>query len=314
MEPHKKLQKLLELIMLLSNGIKYSKEEIMDRFDLPARSFDRYIKTLRDAGFIIPYPHNGLYWINKESPYFQEISELLHFSREEAHILYDAIHSINNENLLKQNLIRKLYSLYESNNIARTIVKQQQSTVIHDLTKAIKSGSKVILQGYSSANSNKQNDRLVEPFSFTTNFLSTWAYDIDAGCCKTFKNTRISSIQVLNEPWEHERLHQQGFMDVFRISTDRQIPVKLRMTLRAAELLKEEYPLAENHISTTGKNQFLFEAPVCGFEGVGRFVLGLSQEIEILEPPELKNFIIKRMNIFLTRHYLAKEGCMFGKI
>ena len=283
MEPHKKLQKLLELIMLLSNGIKYSKEEIMDRFDLPARSFDRYIKTLRDAGFIIPYPHNGLYWINKESPYFQEISELLHFSREEAHILYDAIHSINNENLLKQNLIRKLYSLYESNNIARTIVKQQQSTVIHDLTKAIKSGSKVILHGYNSANSNKQNDRLVEPFSFTTNFLSTWAYDIDAGCCKTFKNTRISSIQVLNEPWEHESLHQQGFMDVFRISTDRQIPVKLKMTLRAAELIKEEYPLAENHISTTGKNQFLFKAPVCSFEGVGRFVLGLSQEIEILE-------------------------------
>ncbi|RCW32769.1 putative DNA-binding transcriptional regulator YafY [Marinilabilia salmonicolor] len=287
--------------MLLSNGIRYPKEEIMDRFDLPARSFDRYIKTLRDAGFIIPPPGNRGYRIDKESPYFKDLSELLHFSREEAHILYSAIHSINNENLLKQNLIRKLYSLYQSDNIARTIVRQQQSTIIHDLTKAIKSGSKVILHGYSSANSNKQNDRLVEPFSFTTNYLSTWAYDIDAGCCKTFKNTRISSVQILNESWEFEGLHKEGFMDVFRISTDRKIPVKLKLTLRGCELLKEEYPLAENHISTTGNNLFIFEAPICSFEGVGRFILGLCHEVEILEPPELKDFIKKRMKKFLDR-------------
>lgn len=287
--------------MLLSNGMKYSKEDVMNRFDLPSRSFDRYIKTLRDAGFVIPLPQNGNYWIDKESEYFKDLSELLHFSREEAHILYDAIHSINNENLLKQNLIRKLYSLYQSDNIARTIVKQQQSTAIHDLTRAIKSGYKVILHGYNSANSNNQNDRLIEPFSFTTNYLSTWAYDIDAGCCKTFKNTRISSVQILDEPWEHETLHREGFMDVYRISTDQQIPIKLKLTLRACELLKEEYPLAENHISTTGNNLFLFEAPVCSYEGVGRFILGLCHEIEILEPPELKDFIKKRMEKFLAR-------------
>jgi predicted DNA-binding transcriptional regulator YafY len=287
--------------MLLSNGIRYSKEEIMERFDLPARSFDRYIKTLRDAGFIIPYPKDGYYWIDQKSDYLKDLSELLHFSREEAHILHNAIHSISNENLLKQNLIRKLYSLYDSKEIAKTIVKQQQSTIIHDLNKAINTGCKVILHGYRSANSDERKDRLVEPFSFTTNFISTWAYDIEAGCCKTFKNTRISSVQVLNEPWEHAPLHKEGFMDVFRISSDKQIPVKLQLSLRACELLKEEYPLAENHITPTDNNKFLFEAPVCNFEGVGRFILGLNHETEILEPVELKDFIKKRMTKFLAR-------------
>jgi predicted DNA-binding transcriptional regulator YafY len=301
MEEHVKLQKLLELIRLLSNGVRYTKEDIMERFDLPERSADRYIKTIRDVGFILPRPVEGRYWIEKESPYFKELSELLHFSREEAHILYGAIHSISNENLLKQNLIRKLYTLYDAPYIADSVVKQQQSANIHELTRAIKTRRKVVLHGYKSANSDGQTDRVVEPFSFTTNFVSTWAFDIDAGSCKTFKNTRISSVQVLNEPWKNEPLHKEGFMDVFRISSDKQIPVKLQLSLRACELLKEEYPLAENHITPTDNNKFLFEAPVCNFDGVGRFILGLNHETEIIEPVELKYFIKKRIKKFLAR-------------
>lgn len=299
MEEHKKLQKLLELIMLLSNGLRYSKKEIMQRLDLSDRSVDRYIKTIRDAGFIVPRPREGRYWIDKASPYFKEISELLHFSKEEAQILYNAIHSINNENLLKQNLIRKLYTLYDSPHIVNTIVKQQQSAVIHELTKAIKNKNKVLLLGYRSANSDRQNDRIVEPFSFTTNFVSTWGYDIEAGCCKTFKNTRIASVQVLNETWQHENRHAEGVIDVFRISSNEQIPVKLKLSLRACELLKEEYPLSEKYITPAGENDYFFEAPVCSFEGVGRFALGLCQEIEILKPIALRNFIKKRAKKFL---------------
>lgn len=300
MEEHKKLQKLLNLIMLLSNGIRYSREEIMERFDLPPRSFDRYIKTIRDVGFILPKPDQGYYWIEKESPYFQELSELLHFSNEEAHILYRAIHSISNENLLKQNLIKKLYALYDAPYIAESVVKQQQSANIHELTRAIKTKSKVVLQGYKSANSDRQTDRVVEPFSFTTNFVSTWAYDIEAGSCKTFKNTRITSVRVLNETQQYEHLHSEGFMDVFRISSGEHIPVKLKLSLRACELLKEEYPLSEKYITPEKDDtHFVFEAPVCSLEGVGRFVLGLCHEIEIIEPVTLKTFLKERVKKFL---------------
>jgi predicted DNA-binding transcriptional regulator YafY len=179
--------------------------------------------------------------------------------------------------------------------IAESVVKQQQSTNIHDLTRAIKTKSKVILHGYRSANSDRQNDRIVEPFSFTTNFVSTWAYDIEADCCKTFKNTRITKVDVLNENWVHEIRHQEGFMDVFRISSDQQIPVKLKLSLRAGELLKEEYPLSEKFISPLDETNSVFEAPVCSLDGVARFVLGLCHEIEILKPEALKIFIKKRV-------------------
>ncbi|SKC24171.1 Predicted DNA-binding transcriptional regulator YafY, contains an HTH and WYL domains [Alkalitalea saponilacus] len=273
----------------------------MKRFDLTERTVDRYIQTIREAGFIIPRPKNGdgMYQIHKASPYFKEISELLHFSKEEAHILYNAIHSISNENLLKQNLINKLYTLYNSKEIAQTIVKQQHSAVIQNLNKAIIEKRKVILYNYRSANSDKLQDRRVEPFSFTTNFISTWAYDINSGCCKTFKNTRISSVSVLNENWEHSKLHKEGFMDVFRISSNQRINVKLKLSLRACELLKEEYPLAEKDITPIDDTKFLLETEVCSFEGVGRFVMGLCQDIEIVEPTDLKIFIKKKIEDFL---------------
>jgi len=300
MEEHRKLQKLLELIIFLSSGLKYTIANIMDRFDLTERTSHRYIKLIREAGFIIPRPISGLYYIDKTSPYFKEISELLHFSREEAHILYNAIHSINNENLLKQNLISKLYSLYDSPFIANTIVKQQESNNIHHLTKAIETKRKVVLCGYHSANSKEIKDRIVEPFNFTTNYLATWAFDINANCCKTFKNTRITSVKILNEPWENEQLHKIAPMDVFRISCQEQILVKLQLSVRASELLKEEYPLSENYITQINESSFLFDAPVCGFDGVARFVTGLCHEITILEPNTLRDFISKRVRNFLN--------------
>lgn len=67
-----KLQKILELLMLLSGGIRYTQREIAERLDISGRSVFRYIGELRQVGFIIPPPKNGRYYIDKQSPYFRE--------------------------------------------------------------------------------------------------------------------------------------------------------------------------------------------------------------------------------------------------
>jgi len=295
-----KLHQLLEMLLFLSSGLRYRIEEIAERFDISKRTAYRYISTFKDAGFIFPNPRSGYYSIDKNSPYFREISELLHFSREEAVILQRAIHSIDNENLLKQNLISKLYALYDFNRVADTIVRKEYSENIHQLLQAIKYKNQVILKEYLSANSNEVRDRFVEPFDFTTNYVATWAYDVHSGCCKTFKNTRIKAVQVLPQPWQHTAQHQKLPMDVFRISSNRQTRVTLKLSIRACELLKEEYPLAEEYIQPINKKEFLFSTPVCSFEGVGRFVMGLFNDIEVIEPEEFKIILRKRAKKFLT--------------
>lgn len=291
MSTQTKLRKLLELMLFLSNGIRYSREEIANRLNIDERSVYRYIANLRDVGFIIPSPKNGRYYIDKNTPYFKEISELLHFSKEEAVILQNAIHSISDENLLKQNLVKKLYALYDFKRVPDTIVKPEHSANIHELIKAIKYKNKVILRGYLSANSKQQRDRIVEPFDFTTNYIATWAYDLEAKACKTFKNTRISSVQMLPEPWENTDKHHALPMDVFRISSAEKTDIKLQLSVRAAELLREEYPIAEQYIKQLDDKHFTFEAPVSNFDGVGRFVMGLCNEIRVVYPNDLKEFI-----------------------
>ncbi len=299
MQDQPKLSSLLEIIMLLSSGIKYSLTHIGDRLELTPRTTQRYIKTIRDAGFIIPRPVNGLYYIDKQSPYFKELSELVHFSREEAQILYNAIHAISSENTIKQNLFQKLYALYQSPVVPNILVKQQHSSNIHQLVKAIEHRRMVVLHNYQSANSSKQSNRRVEPYKFTTNYVSVWAYDIESRQNKIFKNSRIASVELLNEPWEHQNSHKEAEMDHFRMSTEERIPVRLSLTLRACELLKEEYPLAEPHIKEVAPSHYEYQANVFSLEGVGRFVLGLCDEVTILEPEALKHFIQKKMQEFL---------------
>lgn len=291
MPTNSKLQKILKLMMLLTGGIRYSRNEIMKRLQIDERTFYRYLNILREAGFVIPKPENSRYSIDKNSPFFSEISELLYFSREEAVVLYNALHAISDDNILKQNLQHKLFELYDFGDKPDVVVKPEHATIIHELMQARKYRSRVILEGYLSANSNSASDRLVEPFGFTTNFVAVWAFDVNAHSCKTFKISRIRSVQTLSEPWQYESRHKRKPLDVFRISSDEKTKVRLRLSIRAAELLKEEYPNSESYITQTDDTTFIFEGPVSGYEGVGRFILGLPGEIEVMHPNELMDFV-----------------------
>lgn len=69
-------------MIFLSSGLKYTLAKIAERFEMSERTASRYIQTFREAGFIIPKPEYSRYFIDKNSPYFKEISELLHFSKD----------------------------------------------------------------------------------------------------------------------------------------------------------------------------------------------------------------------------------------
>jgi predicted DNA-binding transcriptional regulator YafY len=300
MHDQNKLIRMLEMLMFLSSGIKYNIMEIASRFEISERTAHRYLQTFRNVGFIIPKPDTGLYWIDKTSPYFREISELLHFSKEEAYILQRAIHSIDDENTLKSNLVNKLYSLYDFDRVADTIVKKEHSYNVHQLLYAIKNKKQAILEGYKSANSSIVNDRLIEPFDFTTNYVAVWGYDCSDQTCKTFKTTRIRSVKVLSESWENTSSHKIIPLDVFRIGSNKHIPVKMILSLRAFELLTEEYPLSEPYVKKADNQKYLYDGWVSSFEGIARFVLGLCNEIEILEPDELKKYIREKVKKFVN--------------
>ncbi len=291
-----KIERLLRLMKLLTANSSYSVDELAERLSMSRRTVYRYIDTFREAGFVIK--KRGEYIrLDKESPYFKDISQLVHFTQEEAIILRRAIESIDDTNLLKHNLKGKLYSVYDSGVLADTVVKGKNSSNVHSLIEAIEQQQSVYLRGYQSAHGGVVRDRRVEPFAFTTNYVQVWCYDLEDGSNKLFKLSRIASVELCDEPWRCGELHKEGFIDIFRLHSSAPQRVKLELGILSYNLLLEEYPLSERDITPLGGDRYLLDTQVSGYQGVGRFVVGLLDDITIVESPDfveyLKNYIKK---------------------
>jgi len=122
-----------------------------------------------------------------------------------------------------------------------------------------------------------------------------WAFEVEEKTNKLFKIKRIESVLLLPQTWNYEAEHKSGYMDIFRISSFEQMPVKLKLNIRAVNLLMEEYPLSEKYLTKINDNEWILETVVCSFEGIGRFVMGLLDNIEIIDSEEFKDFIQKKL-------------------
>lgn len=292
-----KFERLLRIILSLTGGRTYSIAELAKRNEISERTVRRYLQTFEDSGFAVEKV-NRRYRMATNSTPFKPISDLLYFTEEEAWILSQAIHSIDETNLLKQQLTEKLYAVYHFGKVAETIVNKAHSTTVHQLHLAIENQEQVILRSYRSSHGELVRDRLVEPFAFTSNFIALWAFDPESRQNKLFKTARIRSVSTTGAAAQFSDLHKASRMDVFRISSSQSIPVFLELSLRAYNLLIEEFPLAAKHIEQKDDNLWQFQTNVCGLEGVGRFVMGLPRDVKILEPLELKEYVRDEARVF----------------
>ena len=299
-----KLERLLRVMKMLTANNSLTVDEIADQLSISPRSVYRYIDTFREAGFVIKKKNNCIK-LDKSSPYFKDISDLLHFSPEEAYILKEAIESIDENNVLKQNLKKKLYTVYNYNILAETIVNGKNGRNVERLVDAIESRRPVILRNYSSAHGNDIRDRCVEAFAFTTNYVQVWCYCPDENCNKLFKVSRIGSVDIQPGYWKHTRKHKTGKIDIFRMNSSETFHITLKLGLRAMNLLVEEFPLAAPQLRKQPGNQWLLDTDVCSPEGVGRFVMGLPEDIEIINSPELKEYIVNILVKMKNKYFVS---------
>lgn len=292
-----RLERLLRLMKLLTANTTYTVDQLAERLAMSRRSIYRYIDTFREAGFVIKKSGECIR-IDKTSPHFRDISQLVHFTEEEAVILKNAIENIDDTNLLKQNLKRKLYSVYDNKTLADTVVRGKNAPNIRLLIEAMEQRLQVVLRHYQSPHGDAVRNRRVEPFAFTTNYVQVWCYDLEDDTCKLFKTSRIDSVLLSKSHWTHTQEHKEGFIDLFRMHDNEKYPVRLKLGMLAYNLLIEEYPLAERDIKPLGEGRWLLETEVAGYAGVGRFVLGLMDDIEIVDSPGLEEYIVCYLHKF----------------
>ena len=299
-----KIERLLRLMKLLTGNVNYTVEQLAEKLDTSYRSIYRYIDTFKEAGFVVHKLEGGVYKLGKESRHFKDISQLIHFTDEEAHIFNQLIDALDDSNALKHNLRRKLSSVYDCTSLANSTVRGKNATNINALIEAIGEQKQVILHDYSSSNTGIVSDRVVEPFAFTTNYVQIWCYEPASGINKLFNTSRIGSVEVTEEGWQHTAEHKSGYIDIFRTRGFERTQITLRLTLRAYNLLVEEYPLAERDLVRDDDSHWILRTEVCSFAGIGRFILGLWDDIEIIDSPELSDYLSKKIEIMSNKFSL----------
>ena len=172
--------------------------------------------------------------------------------------------------------------------------KKEDAANVAALMDAIESKRQVVLHGYSSSSSGEIKDRIVEPFAFAAGQKTVWCYEVATKANKVFKVDRISNVEIKAERWEYETHHRQGKMDIFRMTGETPISVKLQLSLRAKNVLVEEYPEAETDLIPTDNDDiWMLDTQIYRMEGIGRFYMGMAGEIQIIEAEGLKEYARK---------------------
>lgn len=288
--PQAKLLRLFQIIAVLKSG-HWTINQLADRFDTSERTIYRYLNLLEEVDFLIEKDFNNRYFIITAD----DDPTQAQFSVEETRLIRKLILAGTKDNPLKNLLLRKLSLNSEIDIMPRLFVKARLGKFVDQLAASIKGKQQVILKNYHSANSNEIRDRLVEPIHFGDNYQSIVALDTADKICKQFKLDRIGDIIEMEQQFQFEPLHQKNQTDIFGMTGDSNMWITLRLSLRSYLLLREEYPLAIPYTEKTDDG-YHFHGPVSNLEGISRFLLGLLDEIKIINPKDLRNFVQKKID------------------
>lgn len=288
-----KIERMFRIIRLLADNTNHSLDELADTLGLSRRTMFRYLDTLKGAGFVIQSIDEGVYKIVSCENKFTDLSQIVFFSEEEAHIFSKLLDNLNCSNAMKAGLYQKLAAVYDSTSICDYIQDRGMPNMINTLARAIKEEKQVRLVGYLSGPANETMDYVVEPYAFTADYSEIWACDAASGINRVFKISKTERIELLGD-WEMKKKHRPKPVDSFRMNGNG-CPierVKMRLSLRAKNLLVEEFPVTEFEISQD-KRYWFWEGGINAFEGIGRFVLSLPRDTTILKGTKLKEWVAK---------------------
>lgn len=297
-----KLERQLRLMVLLTQNRTYTIDQLCRRLDLSRRTLYRYLELFRDMGFVVERQEGNVYRLDKSSPFFREITSLIHFSDDEALTLRYVLDSLSGTDIRARLLRHKLERLYDFGIYVETENDRRLADNLQLLYQAVRERRIVVLRDYSSAHSHARSDRTVEPYLFLQGNNEIRCYEPATDANKTFKVTRIGRVELLDLLWSHTDRHRPVYTDVFRFSGEERHPIMLRLGVLAANLLKEEYPGAGHLLQPDGDDKWLLSTEVCSFRGVARFVLGLGDDVEVLQSDGLKAYLKERLAL-LTKKF-----------
>lgn len=294
------LGRQLRLMEILLLNDTYTIKEISDMLNMSKRSIYRYMEAFKAFGFFIR--KKGLiYRLDHSSPFFRKIAEGVHFTEDEAITISQILNSVYNHSPQVASLREKLAKLYDTEVLCKHGVDNHTAQNISKLFRAIREERMVILKNYHSPSSGKVCDRVVEPYLFINENSEIRCFEMKSNQNKTFKVGRAESVELINLLWIHKKQHRPFHNDLFHFTGESRTPVSLILGNLSTTILLEEFPDAQRQLQTLPDGRHRLDTQVCSYLGIGRFVLGLYQDIEIVNSPEFESYIRKCVANYMTR-------------
>lgn len=291
-----KTNQFFRAIMLLSKGRYYSPKQLAEELNIEPRTMYRYVEDLRTSPFFTLDVRGKRIRISRESLFWTNIMNSLYLTDNEAQVLSKFLDELHTDDRIMLSLKRKV----------RDIVGNYIPPLEHSLDAALSQNIALIqtaidnqrmclLRGYTSLHSDTKTDRLVEPFAFLGSKNDVRCYEVATQRNKTFKLSRLETVEILDVDWQFAKKHKQMFTDIFHFSDETKTRVRLLMGNLSKTILIEEYPEARTCIIPQRDGRWMLDAEFCSMKGVGRFYLGLFEDIEIYESPEFQEYLTDRI-------------------
>lgn len=284
------LDRGLKLLLLLTDDADYTALDMCEKLSTTRRNLYYYFDFLRKAGFnLVKTKYH--YHLDRNSPFFMRLHDSIEFTEDEAVFMRHLLENSGTSNPLVGILKRKLDRFYDFNIMNDANCNRQLAHNVEIICEAIKTKHIVVLKDYSSPHGGTVADRYVEPFMMMGGNNDVRCYEVVTNTNKTFKISRVREVQMVDAVWGNEDRHKQVFTDIFMFSGEERHSVGVILGQLSCNLLREEYPHATKYLTQRDDGRWLFKLDVCSFLGIGRFVTGLFDDIEILGDDDFKAYM-----------------------
>lgn len=281
----------MKLVEMMLDNCTMTKQEMWEAVGLFRRTFYRYLEEFKRAGFHIDETQTHAS-ILPSSPFIEQLTNHVRLTQSEVSTICSLLEQADARLANVSNLKNKMRSVYGVSFSTDVQMDKLMAKNTELLRQAIEKKRKVLLPSYFSPHSQTTSDRVVEPYKFLLNNLEIRCYEDASDKCKTFKISRIQkTVQLLSEKWEHEKQHTNLYTDLWGFSDETTKRVKLKLGYLSARLLMEEYRVPDYQLIILDDKHWLFATQVCSFQGIGRFYMGLCNDIEIVDSPEFQEYI-----------------------
>lgn len=293
MSDNKSALRFLSLVSLLHRDMYWPVDRLAKRFGTTTRTIYRYLEDLERLNYHVVKDDQNRYRILGPSSQ----TWMPEFDPDEYIFLREAVASVQDKHPLRETILQKINDNLKLPVLGAITAQHETSRILHTLQQAMDDGVCVRLQDYYSLRSDTISDRVIEPIRMIRGMRYVLAIDRKTLSVRQFKIDRIGEAIKLKTKSTIEKGYDNWGIDDFFMNGHKGVTVALGLTTRAANLLQEEYgiPMAKLEKQKSTEFPYRYETTVYGMEGVGRFVLGLVDQIKIYSPERLKTYVGKKI-------------------